>query len=272
MNGTRGSDCGSRPRRGARIETPRRDFKETLDTLLEGKLAVIQARNGYRFSLDSVLLAHFVRVKGKETVVDLGSGNAPVALLLAARHPSVRVVGVEIQPEMVERSRRAIELGHFDGRVQMVQGDVRKVRELLCGQCYDLVVCNPPYRPQQTGRVNPNSEKRISRHEVFGELSDFLRAGAFLLRKGSAMALVYPAWRAVDLIEGMRRQDIEPKRLRFVHSFEDAPASLVLAEGTKGGGKELEVSAPLVVYTKERNYTPELRAILGRQPASESRI
>ncbi|MGH7832056.1 MAG: tRNA1(Val) (adenine(37)-N6)-methyltransferase [Candidatus Binatia bacterium] len=263
MNGTRGSDQENRPRRIGRIEGPDCASRETLDTLREGKVAIIQARKGYRFSLDSVLLANFVGIKGKEKVVDLGSGNAPVALLLAARHPSATVVGVEIQREMVERARRAIGLGHFEDRVEIVQGDVRKARELLCGQFYDRVVCNPPYRPQQTGRVNPNSEKRIARHEVFGDLNDFLRAGAYLLRKGSPMALVYPAWRAVDLIEGMRRQDIEPKRMRFVHSFEDAPASLILVEGNKGGGKELEVLAPLVVYTKDRNYTPELRDILN---------
>jgi tRNA1Val (adenine37-N6)-methyltransferase len=258
MNGTRESDSGNRSRRAGRIEP-----KDTLDALLEGKLAIIQARNGYRFSLDSVLLAHFVRIKGKEKVVDLGSGNAPVALLLAARHPSVKVIGVEIQRQMVERARRAIELGHFEDRVEIIQGDVRKSLDPLCGQLYDLVVCNPPYRPRQTGRVNPNSEKRIARHEVFGELTDFLRAGAYLLRKGSAMGLVCPAWRSVDLIEGMRRQGLEPKRMRFVHSFEDAPASLILVEGSKGGGKQLDVAAPLIIYTKDRNYTPELRRILA---------
>jgi len=261
MNGTRGSERGNGRRR---IDPIRRSCgpKETLDTLLGGQLGVIQARNGYRFSLDAVLLACFAKVKGKEKIVDLGSGNGPVALLLAARHPSVKVVGVEIQHEMVERARRAIGLSHFEDRVEIVQGDVRKVRALLRDPCYALVVCNPPYRPQQTGRVNPNSEKRIARHEVLGELNDFLRAGAYLLRNGGAMALVYPAWRAVDLIEGMRRQDIEPKRMRFVHSFEDAPASLILVEGSKGGGKETEVLAPLIVYTKDRNYTPELRAML----------
>jgi tRNA1Val (adenine37-N6)-methyltransferase len=263
MNGTRGSERQSRPGRVRQVEKPARESEETLDTLLEGKLAVIQARNGYRFSLDSFLLAHFVRIKGRERVVDLGSGNAPVALLLASRHPCVKLSGVEIQRGMVERARKAIALGGFEDRVEIVQGDVRKARDLLPGQCYDLAVCNPPYRPPRTGRVNPNTEKRIARHEVLGDLNDFLRAGAYLLREGSAMALVYPAWRAVDLIEAMRRQDIEPKRMRFVHSFEAAPASLVLAEGIKGGGKELEVSAPLIVYTQARDYTPELREILG---------
>jgi tRNA1Val (adenine37-N6)-methyltransferase len=264
MNGTREYDRENRPRCTGRSEGPGCASQETVDTLLEGKLAIIQARNGYRFSLDSVLLAHFVRIKGKEKAVDLGSGNAPVALLLAGRHPFIKIVGVEIQREMVERARKAIALGHFEDRIEIVEGDVRKVREVVCGEFYDLVVCNPPYRPQQTGRVNLNPEKRIARHEVFGQLNDFLRAGAYLLRNDGAMVLVYPAWRAVDLIEGMRRQGIEPKRMRFVHSFEDAPASLVLVEGNKGGGKELEVSAPLVVYTKARNYTPELRAILSR--------
>jgi len=108
-----------------------------------------------------------------------------------------------------------------------------------------------------------NSWTSFARHEIKGQLMDFLRAGSYLLPRGGRIALVYPATRMVDLLLAMRQAAIEPKRLRLVHSFEGAAATLVLAEGIKGAGSELKILPPLVVYTKERQYAPEIRAMLG---------
>ena len=130
-------------------------------------------------------------------------------------------------------------------------------------ESFDLVVTNPPYRAPRSGRVNPDVEKQIARHEVRGKLMDFLRAAAYVLRKDGIFAGVFPAPRSVDLLAGMREQGIEPKRLRWVHSLVNDPASLVLVEGVKAGGVELRVMPPLIIYTRERKYTSELIAILN---------
>ncbi len=79
------------------------------------------------------------------------------------------------------------------------------------------------------------------------------------------MALIYPATRAADLLVAMRQQELEPKRLRFVHSFVDRPAELLLAEGVKGAGSEVQIIPPLVVYAKEKEYTEEVSAMLNRK-------
>lgn len=236
---------------------------ETLDTLFQGKLKIIQRKRGYRFSIDAVLLAHFADVQGAEEIVDLGAGNGIIPLILAFFNPSVRVVGVELQEEMVKRALRSVDLNRLGGRVKIIQGDVCSVEKAFRPQSFDAVVCNPPYRGPASGRVNPDPEKRIARHEIKGRLSDFVRAGSYLLRRGGRMALVYPATRALDLLQAMRQEDIEPKRLRLVYSFKESVATLVLAEGVKGAGSELKIMPPLVVYAKDRKYTPEVETILG---------
>ncbi len=97
-------------------------------------------------------------------------------------------------------------------------------------------------------------------------MTDFLRGGAYLLRSGGKFSLIYPATRANDLLVTMRTEGVEPKRVRFVHSFADAPASLVLAEGVKGARSDLQVMAPLVVYRNGKEYTPEVGVMLGLVP------
>ncbi len=235
---------------------------ETLDTLFRGRLAVIQKRTGYRFSLDAVLLADFVTVRKEETVMDLGSGNGVVSLILAFLHPAANISSLEIQPEMVERARRSATLNRLEDRVKIFQGDVCSVQPIFSRRSFDVVVCNPPYRRLATGRMNPDPERQLARHEVKGRLSDFLRAGSYLLRRKGRMAVVYPAARLLDALQLMRQEDIEPKRLRLVHSFENAPATLGLVEGIVGARSGLEVMAPLVVYARVNEYGAEMSSIL----------
>jgi tRNA1Val (adenine37-N6)-methyltransferase len=236
---------------------------ETLDTLLRGRLGVLQGKTGYRVSLDAILLARFVAIRNAKKILDLGSGNGPVALMLAALHPTARIVGLELQERMVDRARRSVELNRLGERVKIIAGDVRHATQIFKPGSFDLVVSNPPYRAPRSGRLNPDAEKLIARHEVSGGLEDFLRAGAYVLHRGGTFAAVFPATRAIDLLAGMRQEGLEPKRLRFVHSVTKGPASLVLVEGAKHGGKELKVLEPLAVYDENRNYTPELSALLG---------
>jgi tRNA1Val (adenine37-N6)-methyltransferase len=238
-------------------------MEESVDTLFEGRLAIVQGRSGYRFSLDSVLLAHFASPPAEGRVIDLGSGNGAIALMLAFLHPGARVVGLEIQHAMVERAARGMELNSLEGRVEWIHGDVREVGRLFRARSFDAAVCNPPYRLESSGRVNPDPEKRVARHEVRGSLRDFLRAGATLLRHGGKMAVVYPATRLLDLLETMRVEGMEPKRLRLVHSSGNTEAALVLTEGIRAGRPGLKILPPLVVYASGKEYTQELKSLLA---------
>ena len=238
---------------------------ETRDTLFEGKLSVIQSKTGYRFSIDALLLAHFAVVRKGKRVIDLGTGNGVVALILAWLHPSLKLTGLEIQAEMAERAARGAALNRLSDRVSIVQGDVRAAKRLFTAGSFDIAVCNPPYRRLASGRINPNGEKRIARHEIKANLSNFVQAAAYLLRRGGALAVVYPATRTTDLIQTMREEGLEPKRVRLVHSFESSEAALVMAEGIKEARSGLKIMPPLIVYTDERKYSPEMSALLAGQ-------
>jgi tRNA1Val (adenine37-N6)-methyltransferase len=253
----------SKTRRRDRERTSSPKGKETLDVLFDGKLSLFQSGTGYRFSLDALLLASFVTVKRRDRVIDLGTGNGVIPLALADYYPSITVTGVEIQPAMAQRARKNLHLNRLNNRIKIVMGDVRSIDAILEAASCEVVVSNPPYRKPGSGRVSPNDEKRIARHETQGNLGDFLRAGAFLLRAKGRMAMVYSAGRCIDLLSAMRQTRIEPKRMRMVHSFAEVEASLVLVEGVKGGRSGVEVLAPLTIYRRGKEYSEEVAAMIA---------
>lgn len=236
---------------------------ETLDALFAGELKLYQARNGYRFSLDSVLLANFVTLRGRERVADLGTGNGIIPLILAHLYPSASFVGVEIQASMAERAARNIRLNHLQDRIAVLSMPVCAVVECCTAGSFEAVVCNPPYRRAGSGRRSHSAEKQIARHEIEGTLDDFVRAGAFMLPAKGRLSCIHLAERAADLLTGMRSAGLEPKRIRAVHPFVNAGASTVLVEGVKGARTGLKVLPPLVIYDQAVAYTAEVVAMLA---------
>ncbi len=232
---------------------------ETMDTLKGGALKLIQHRQGYRFSVDPVLLADFVTVVAGDRVIDLGCGGGIIALLIARWHEAQEIVGVEIQPAQVERAQRNVVLNELSAKVQICQDDLRTLTPNSYG-LFDRVVSNPPFRAPGAGQCSSGDERAHSRHELAGDLHDFLRIGSALLHRGGTFSMIHLAERAVDIIAGMRAADIEPKRLRMIHSRVGDDARLLLIEGRKGGRPDLKIEPPLYVYNGE-DYSAEVMAI-----------
>ncbi|WP_432821837.1 tRNA1(Val) (adenine(37)-N6)-methyltransferase [Trichloromonas sp.] len=235
---------------------------ETLDDLRSGGLKIIQKKDGYRFSLDPVLLCGFARVGVGESVADLGTGSGVIPLLLARRTEAARITGVEIQPELADRARRSLVLNGLQERVTIVEGDLRELRGCLEPQSFEVVLSNPPYRRGGSGRTAPVAERAAARHELAGGLDDFLAAAAYLLKQGGRFYIIYLAERLAELLAAMARQRVEPKRLRCVHSRQGEEARMVLVEGRRNGRPGMRVETPLYVYDGE-DYTAEIMAIYG---------
>lgn len=238
---------------------------ETLDDLTVGSLKILQAKEGYRFSLDPVLLNGFIPSVSGCRVLDLGTGNGIVPLLLSARGEALSIAGVEIQHEMVERAGRTVELNGLGATVSILEGDIRALPFAgLDAGAFDVVTANPPYRRPGTGRVALDNERGMARHEFAGGLDDFLRAAVVMLRSGGSFYIVYLAERLAELLAGMTACKLAPKRLRCVHSRAGETAGLVLVESRKNGRPGIKVEPPLIVYQGAgRDYTDEVLSMYG---------
>ncbi len=221
---------------------------ETLDDILGGRRRILQKAKGYRYSLDALLLARFVSLKGREAICDLGTGSGIIPIILADRWPDVRITGVEIQEELAEMASRSVALGGLASRITVMHGDVRRPEALFAPRSYDVVTANPPYRRQGSGRINPLAEKALARHEILGSAASFLAAAAYALKTGGRVFLIYPASRLVELLTRMRRLRLEPKRLQIVYATKTSGGTFVLVEGIKEGGEELAILPPFSVY------------------------
>jgi len=216
---------------------------ETIDSFLNGRLQIIQSRQGYRFSVDALLLAEFVSVRSEDVVVDLGAGCGIISLFLAVKTKVGRIVAIELQDELASQAERNIVLNKLDKKIAIIQGDLR---HLPIGPAFaHMVVCNPPYRRQKSGRINPDSSKAIARHELSTKVNDILSAGKALLKEGGRLALIYPANRLAEIFEKMRIHKIEPKRLQIVFPNSYSHAKLAMIEGRLQGKSGLKILPPL---------------------------
>lgn len=241
--------------------------EETLDDILGGRLKVLQKKNGYRFSLDSILLAQFTRIDPESRVLELGLGSGVISLILCYRS-GCSLTGVELQEQLAEMAARSFRLNRLDHLMDIIRCDLRLIKDVLPAGKFDAVVFNPPYRKKGSGRISANAEKAHARHELSAGLADFISAADYLIRKAGTVFAIYPATRGVELIFKFREAGIEPKRMRMVHSTEQSGAEFILLEAVKGGGEELEVLPPLFVYKslgKESRgeYTKEMEDIFS---------
>lgn len=229
---------------------------ERIDDLLTSRLRIIQSPEVFSFSLDAVLLARFAGVPPRGRVLDLCTGNGVVPLLLSTRTQAA-VDGVEIQPRLADMAKRSVEMNGLTDRITIIEADLRLWTGGGDGH-YDAVTVNPPYLPLRSGDVKVNAHQAMARHELGCTLEEVIAVCARSVRRGGRVSMVHRPARLVDILEGMRRYRLEPKRIRFVHSRKGAEANMVLVEGAREGRPELRLLPPLIVYERDNHYTDEL--------------
>ena len=221
-----------------------------------------QPLTGYRYSLDPFLLADFITSclppAKVSRAVDLGTGNGILVALLAKIFSASSFIGVDI---------RKSGLSHAHGNAPQslfVNADIRAAGSLFPAGTFDLAVSNPPYRKAGDGRMNPDSDKAVARHEVALTLEELIAAARHLLRDGGVFCLVHLAGRSAELMHLLHREGFAPRTVRHVQSRAGEDAFLVMVEAVKGGRNRVTVKPPLVVYAPDGGYTPELNAIYGK--------
>jgi len=217
---------------------------ESVDSFMDGRLHLIQSAKGYRFSVDAILLSRFATARKGDRVVDLGAGCGIIGLMLLLTRPIGGVVCLEVQASLADQAFRNANLNGFKDKMTVIRGDIR--HPPLCASMADVVVCNPPYRPARSGRINPDRERAIARHEILASLTDILSAAVRLLKPKGRIAMVYPAVRLAELTARLRSFGLEPKRMRMLHPGLQEEARLVFVEARGGAKSGLKILPPLM--------------------------
>jgi tRNA1Val (adenine37-N6)-methyltransferase len=227
----------------------------TNDSFYDGRLNIKQAKSGYRFSLDAVVLARQAAIKPNDRVLDLGTGCGIIALMLAYLHPDITVYGVEIQKEQADIAVLNVNENFMADRIAIFHQDMKTITPSLTAGPVDVVICNPPHIAKPSGRINPDEQLAIARHEITITLDDLIKIASRMLNHAGRFILVYPAERLVETINKMHSARIEPKKLSMIYSKADTNAKRILLEGVKNGQPGIVITPPLIIHNADGSYT-----------------
>lgn len=229
---------------------------EVVDQLGYQGLKIIQDPRKFKFTIDALLLASFIKPKTTQRVIDLGSGGGVLPLLLAGQDQVQQVVGLEIQPELVDMATRSVILNQLEAQVIFYEADLRQqLPQDLRPNSFDYVISNPPYFPVDAGMVSENQALAIAKFELCCSLPDVLRAAVRLVKGNGKIALIYPSQRMEHLFGHLRQFNLSPQKVCYVHPNHTASSNLMLVEARPGKKSNLQVLPPIFVYDNNR-YSP----------------
>ena len=233
---------------------------ERLDDLMKSGRMIIQNEKEFCFSMDSVLAAHFPKLKKFFKVLDLGTGTGVIPLLIADEVKEI--FAIEINSRMAETARRNVELNKLSEKIFVIEGDYRRHREIFSAESFDLVIANPPYVPVKNGEVNKLEGVAEARHEFNATLEDVVTAARFVLKFRGTFCMIHLASRLCEIVDSLHRHQFEMKRLQIIQPKSGRDANLIMIEAVVGANPgNLKILPPLVIHKKDGSYTEEVEKI-----------
>ena len=223
-------------------------------------LKIIQDNEMFNFSLDSVLLPNFVTLNKNITqILDIGCGNAPIPLILSTK-TNAKITGVEIQNEVYDMAIQSIKLNKKEDQIDIINKDVNDYYKEIETDSFDVITCNPPFfKYIETSNINKNDYKTIARHEVKLNLNQLFTIAKKLLKNNGVIAIVHRPERFVEVVEEMKKNNIEPKRVQFVYPRKNMEANIMLIEGSKNGKPGLKILPPIYSHQDNGEYTDDVK-------------
>lgn len=224
------------------------------------KYKIVQDTQMFNFSLDSVLIANFITINANcLRVLDIGSGNAPIPLILSTR-TKAKIIGVEIQKKVYDLAIKSVAINNLNDQIEIINQDIKDYYQQVETETFDTIICNPPYfKVNLKNNLNISEYKTIARHEVTLNLEQIFKIAKKLLKNNGNIAIVNRPERLVEIIEIMKKNNIEPKRLQFIYPKKNMPSNMLLIEGVKNGKPGLKMETPLFAHYHNGNYTSQIK-------------
>ena len=238
---------------------------EINDLVYFKNIKIVQDKDYFNFSLDSVLLPNFVDITKKtKMILDMCTGNAPIPLILSTK-TDTKIYAVELQREVYNLAKETIKINKLDNQIVLINNNIKNLKKIFNTETFDIITCNPPYfKKKEDSIINENIVKSIARHEIEMELEDVMLISKSLLKNEGSLVLVHRTDRLIEIIELMRKHNIEPKRMRLIYPKINTESNLVLIDGRKNGKKGLKILPPLYIHNDDNSYTKEVLEMFGK--------
>ena len=219
---------------------------------------IVQDTNFFSFSLDSIMLANFVNIRySDEKIIDLGTGNGIIPLILSLR-TNANIEGVELQKKLCLLANKSIQLNNLNNQITIINDNIKSFVNSNRNNMYDVITCNPPYfKFNEKSYLNLQKEKIIARHEIEITLAEIIITAKKLLKDGGNFAIVHRTERLVEILDLLKKNKLEPKRIRFVFQNLQKESTLVLIEAQKNSKSGLKIEKPFILYNNDNTKTFE---------------
>ena len=233
---------------------------ETVVNLLNKDMKIIQRVDHFAFSLDSILVSEFASItKYTNKIVDLGTGNGVIPLFLSKK-TKAQITGIEIQEISSDLAKRNVQLNNLEDQISIINDDMKNWKKYFRNNSVDMVISNPPFFKFDGNekQLNDLTQLTLARHEISITLEEIIQTASNLLKDKGHFALVHRVDRFMDIIENMKKYDIEPKKIQFCHTKINKEGKILLVEGIKYGKPGLRILPPLIAHDDDGQYSAEV--------------
>lgn len=241
-------------------------MENVVNDLVNFNLKIVQCNEYFNFSLDSVILANFVKIlPSTKNIIDLGTGNAPIPLILSLKaKENVNIVGVELQKEVFNLAKETLKINKLDKRIKLLNSDVNDIFKVYNTDTFDIVVTNPPYfKLNEESILNDNIIKSVARHEIKMTIHDIARVSRKILKNKGRLYMIHRTDRFMEIVSIFKENNLEPKRVKFIYPKENSESNLFLIEAVKNGKSNLKVDDPLIVHKDNGEYSEKVLEMFG---------
>lgn len=239
-------------------------MSKVINDLLGFNMKIVQDTEWFNFSLDSVLLSHFVTLnKNAKNILDLGCGNIPIPLFLSTR-TTAHITGVEIQKDCCALAKETIKINKLEDRITIINDDINNLKNYFNDGYFDIIISNPPYfKMGSSNKKSVDKHKLIARHEVYIKLEELVKMASFLLKNKGVFAMVHRTERLVEILKILEENRLFVKKLKFIYSKEKSNSNMVLIECVKNGRSGLRILTPTIIHNDDGSYKDEIQELFN---------
>ena len=227
-------------------------------------LKIYQNDDWFKFSLESVLLPHFVTINLRcKYILDLCTGNAPIPIILSTM-TSAKIVGVEIQKDVAELAIKSVIYNNLENQIEIINENLNNLKNIYNSDTFDVITVNPPYFKNEANSLkNLDEHKMIARHEVTTTLEEIVKISSYLLKNNGYLAMVHRTERFFEIIHLLEKNNLIPKRVQFIYPKENSESNLFMIECMKNGKNGVKFLKPMYIHNDDGTYRDEIKKIFN---------
>lgn len=200
---------------------------------------IYQDKDGFKFSLDSILIAEYAHVKNNLKILDMCSGNAAIPLIISTKTES-NIVAFEIQEEIAALAKKSVELNKLEKQIEVINDDVNNIAKYFNKEYFDIIVCNPPYFKNNSSIHNKEEIKAIARHEIKINLEQIFKISFDYLKNNGILYMSHRADRLDEIINIAKKYNLNVKELILVQT-KSSDISMILVKCIKNSKNGIKI-------------------------------